>query len=150
MRPAMTGQQADALAAFIVTLRPGQRRWTKAAVYDALSSAGVKFSADAEMLARAAIRAALTASIASPEVIAMPGAHWESVNHSPAHEPVRATRCRTCHGLHMPDAPHESRPVVPSQLIATARAIAANAKRPVDRTAKPEPITDTPLPEEDE
>jgi hypothetical protein len=115
MRQAMTGQQADALAAFIVTLRPGQRRWTKHAVYDALSSAGIRFSADAETLARAAIRAALTASNITPEVIAMPGAHWESVNHSPAHEPVRASRCRTCLGLHMPDAPHDLRPVVPSQ-----------------------------------
>lgn len=109
-RPAMTGTQADALAAFIVTLRPGQSRWSKAAIYDALTDAAAKFTPDAETLTRAAVRAALTSSIIDPTVIPMPGAHWESVNHTPVHEPERAGRCDVCHAIHLRGTPHVERP----------------------------------------
>jgi hypothetical protein len=135
MKPAMTGQQADALAAFLVSLRPGQARWTKAAVYDALTTAAAKFTPDAETLARASIRAALTGSIISPEVIPMPGAHWESVDHTPTHEPKRADRCDRCHDRHMPSAP--CTPAPSSDL--TSRV--AEARRAIRKTKRHDPST---------
>lgn len=135
--PAMTGQQAEALAAFIVTLRPGQRRWTKAAVYDALTAAAAKFTPDTESLTRAAVRAALTSSNIAPEVIAMTGAHWESINSTPSHEGRKGSRCEKCSSIHTPDCPCASRPSERrASYLAEMRVIATRAKRPPDQTVE--------------
>jgi hypothetical protein len=149
MKPAMTGQQADALAAFLVTLRVGQGRWTKAAIYDALTAAAAKFTPDAETLTRAAVRAALTPSIVSPEVIAMPGAHWESVSHTPAHEGIKARLCVECHTIHTADCPCASRPSERrASYLAQMREVARNAKRPPDMTVERARTYAEQLPEE--
>jgi hypothetical protein len=149
IRPPMTTEQASALAVFLVTLRPGQRAWHKAAVFDALTVAGAKFSADAEALARAGIRAALTSSIRTPEVIAMTGAHWEAVTETPVYEPERAKLCVICGEFHKPTERCSGAVVITRSTadhIAAAR-LAVNGKRV--KTYTPRPITDTPLPEED-
>lgn len=156
MRPALTGQQADALASLLVSLRPGQRRWTKTAVYDALVEAGTKFTPDAETLIRAAVRAAITGSIVSPEVIAMRGAHWESVEDTPTTEGPRAATCERCHDRHMRDAPCSGPPADHSTVVQTiaqlrqsvsdakarrkaAEKARADAKRPPDRRKETTP-----------
>ncbi len=155
IRQPMTADQATALAAFLVTLRPGQRDWNKASIFDALAEAGAKFSADAEALARAAIRAALTPSIRKPSVIAMTGEHWEAITEAADREPERTRLCTMCGNWHRPSETCQP-PTDRMSLTRTADYIAAarlavNGKKPGcrDRAAEAaRAVTDTELPKE--
>lgn len=94
---AITRDQADALAAFAVTLRPGQTAWTKTAVLDQIGRVkdNPGLSSDVEVIARAVIRAARTASIRTPQVISMTGEHWED-KHVDTSTGRRLFRCPRC------------------------------------------------------
>lgn len=107
MRPQMTRDQADALAAYLVALRPGQHAWKKPAILSALAQAATRTN-DTELLTRAAVRAALTASIRTPSVIGMDGAHWDAVGDMDRSEPTRGSRHEKpegCGGIHAVGAP---------------------------------------------
>src|SRR5687768_12720218 len=77
IRAQMTAQQAEAFAAFLVTLRPGQRSWTRVAVVDALTNAAATISNDVRVMTRAAVEVALDPKVATPQIIGMSGVHWE-------------------------------------------------------------------------
>lgn len=99
IRATMTGQQAEALARYLVTLRPGQSAWTKTAVFDQLTIAARERSNDTEHLTHAALRATLDPTIVTPDVISMPGRHWEGLgavsNAAGRAVPDRCPRCRS-------------------------------------------------------
>lgn len=105
----MSGQQAEALARFLVSLRPGQRAWTKAAVYDALTDAAREHTPDTLALTTAATKAALDPKVVTPAVIAMTGRHWEADRPEQHPTAVAANtvtdRCARCGGLHATAAP---------------------------------------------
>ena len=137
MKPTMTGPQAEALAAFLVSLRPGQRAWTKAAVYGALTDAAEARTRDTEALTIAALRAALDPKVVTPSVIAMDGRHWEATRpETPRLGAVTdiTDRCPRCTGLHTPDAPCNPR----EHERASGAELARQALREA-RQARPEP-----------
>lgn len=128
----ITHQQAEALAAFLVLLRPGQRHWTKQATTDAIAKART-ITDDPIALAHAAIDAAASVAVKTPEVIAMPGAHWEGRVKSATPPPERQPlRCATCHRIHDPcspcgNPPSQVRRLEPGEL---RRRVAAARKEP--------------------
>jgi hypothetical protein len=136
----------DALVALARTIRP---TWDTPGIRAAIRNALARdVQPSLAELAYALVRCAENPTINTPAFVALDGPHWGKSTRDPA-EPERATKCERCQEFHRAFDSCPGRPVVPvvpSQLIATARAIAANAKRPVDRTAKPT-VTDTPLPE---
>lgn len=83
-------RQAQALAAFINTLRPD---WDATGVYAALGKA--RDLADAPSLAIAAIRAAATPTNRTPAVIAMQGDHWTTttVTSTPTTGGAKQAKC---------------------------------------------------------
>lgn len=105
-RPQMTVQQAEALAAYLVTLRPGQRAWTKGTCLDALSAAAESRTNDTELLTRAAVAAALSASVRTPGVIPMTGKHWDDCGDYSDLPQKRAAWCETCSHTHAPNEDH--------------------------------------------
>jgi hypothetical protein len=88
----LSHEQAKALAGFINTLRPD---WDKPGIIHALGEA--RFRGDSAGVAIAAIRAATTAAVRTPAVIAMDGKHWD---HEDTHTPVSGKRvdhvCERC------------------------------------------------------
>jgi hypothetical protein len=102
----MTAQQAEALAAFLVTLRPGQRAWTKGACIEALTAAAASRTNDTELLTRAAVAAALTASVRTPQVIPMEGKHWDDCGDYSDLPSKQAAWCQTCSHTHIPGGDH--------------------------------------------
>ena len=128
----ITGAQAEALAALLVTLRPGQRAWTKGACLDAIRDAwnSPELSRDVRELTQAAMNAALDPTVATPAVVAMSGRHWEK--RSRQGEPARATACR-CGDTHMPSAPCRQEPPATD---AGRHLAAMRAQLPKNRPAK--------------
>lgn len=108
LTPEMTRQQAEALAGFIVSLRPGQRSWTKAAVTGALNAAAL-ISRDPRLVAVAAINVALDPKVRTPEVIGMPGRHWETTaDVEQRREGTRAEQCPRCRDFYNPAEGHSA------------------------------------------
>ena len=134
----MTRSQAEALAAFLVTLRPGQRAWTKTACLDALTTAAADHTADTETLTRAALRAALSAVVATPSIIAMPGEHWEAASYGPGALKPPDTRCPKCRDHH----PHD--PTCPPPPARDVAEYAAAARRNIRPMWTPKPAKENP------
>ena len=90
MMSPITQPQAQALAAFVATLRPD---WDAAGIYAALKTA--KDKGTAADLAHAAIQAASTPSNRTPAVIAMAGPHWaqQTASSTPIPGPGRSEPC---------------------------------------------------------
>lgn len=97
----ITSNQADALADFLLTLRPD---WSKRFVVAALRNA-YAISPDVEQLTRVAVRCALTAKIIKPDVIGMRGEHWKAQADERAEPPRPPARCPTCRDWHLPASP---------------------------------------------
>jgi len=98
----ITPAQAEALARFLLTIRP---EWSKHYTIDAVTR--MRFiSDDLETVVAAAVRGALSPKIAKPDVLAMTGEHWKQPTHPKTGGPVLVTgRCDKCHRLHPPADP---------------------------------------------
>lgn len=129
IRPQMTAQQAEALAAYLVSLRPGQRSWTKNACVDALAQAAAAHTNDTELLTRAAVAAALKSSVRTPDVIPMPGAHWDGVGDYARETPKPGGRCVTCREIHNGPCDPAGTPADYSTAAAAARAAIKPTRR---------------------
>lgn len=81
-------RQAQALAAFVNTLRPD---WDAQGIYVALGKA--RDLGDPATVAVAAIRAAATPTNRTPAVIPMQGHHWTTTSSSPTVGAGREPRC---------------------------------------------------------
>lgn len=103
----ITRTQAQQLAAFVHTLR---RDWDPAGIVAALGEARVKGSAD--MVAHAAIRAAMNPRARTPAVIGRAGEHWAIPWREPDRLPPRVLHCPdhdvsedVCRGKHVRTVP---------------------------------------------
>ncbi len=99
----ITPKQADALARFLLTIRPD---WNLHYTTDALAKMRL-IDPDLERITRVATRGALTAKIAKPDVHAMHGDHWKARVDLEPPPPHHGGRCPDCHSWHKPDAPHD-------------------------------------------
>lgn len=137
-RPEMTAQQAEALAAYLVSLRPGQRAWTKAACLANLEAAAEARTKDTELLTRAAVAAALSPTVRTPDVIPMTGKHWDDCGNFADLPSETAGWCHVCSSSHRPSEPHrtpEDKPLAQTDpdTHASLAAAAKAAIRPVRR-----------------
>lgn len=93
----------EPIAALLRQLRPD---WTEPYISDSLARARHQ-SNDLQRVAMAALRCADDPTIAKPDVIRMPGAHW-STSREP--NPPRSPQCPVCLSPHGPDGVCLGRP----------------------------------------
>jgi hypothetical protein len=101
----ITPNQADALAKFLLTVRPD---WNLRYTTDAIAKMRL-IDADLERITRVAIRGALTAKIIKPDVLAMHGEHWKARSDLEPPPATGTNRCR-CGDWHTTGSPCRTAP----------------------------------------